>query len=126
MKVIIISIGTLGDVQPSLILGLALLSRDHEVVMVTEEQLRPLIEEMSRGGSAVSPPSPNEDDDNNAPPPYSPPPPPSKLLWRLIEGDKAGVVEQPHVQEMLANGWFLKMMKRSSSDGFPSSGGKVS
>ena len=97
MKVVIVSIGTRGDVQPSLILGLALLSRGHEVVMATKEQLRPLVEEMSRGGSAVSHPSPDDDnDDNNAPPPSSPPPPPSKLSWRLIEGDEAGAVKQPH------------------------------
>jgi sterol 3beta-glucosyltransferase len=110
MKVVIVSIGTRGDVQPSLVLGLALLSRGHEVVMATEERLRPLVEEMSRG-SAVSPPS---DDDDAPPPPSSPPPHPSKLSWRLIEGDEAGAVEQPHVQEMLANGRILKMMKASA------------
>ena len=111
------SIGTRGDVQPSLVLGLALRSRGHEVVMATEERLRPLVEEMSRGSAVSSSSSSSSaaaaaDDDNDAPPP-SPPPHP-QLSWRLIEGDEAGLVEQPHVQEMLANGRMLKMMKASA------------
>jgi hypothetical protein len=33
------------------------------------------------------------------------------LPWRRIEGDETGIIEQPHVQKMLADGQLFKMMK---------------
>ncbi|KAL3775294.1 hypothetical protein ACHAW5_000945 [Stephanodiscus triporus] len=107
MKIAIVSIGTRGDVQPSLVLGLALSSRGHEVVMATEERLRPLVEEMT--ACAVAAASRDDDDDDDMVGVEAPP-----LSWRLIEGDETGVVYQPGVQEMLADGKFLKMMRASA------------
>jgi hypothetical protein len=37
------------------------------------------------------------------------------LPWRRIEGDETGIIEQPHVQKMLADGQLFKMMKVSDS-----------
>lgn len=110
MKIAIVSIGTRGDVQPSLILGLALRMRGHEVVMATEERLRPLVEEITASLSVAASSRNDERDDVGGV--EAPPIPP--LSWRLIEGDETGVVYQPGVQEMLADGKFLKMMKASA------------
>jgi hypothetical protein len=106
MKIAIVSIGTRGDVQPCLVLGLALRSRGHEVVMATEARLRPLVEEMARASSSSSA-VPRDGDDHGveaAPP----------LTWRLIEGDETGIIDQPGIQEILADGKVMKMMKASA------------
>ena len=79
-RIAIVSIGTRGDVQPFVVLGLTLQSRGHNVVMATEDRLKPLVDEMG-------------------------------LPWRRIEGDETGIIEQPHVQKMLADGQLFKMMK---------------
>jgi UDP:flavonoid glycosyltransferase YjiC (YdhE family) len=49
MKIVIATSGTRGDVQPYIALGLELVSRGHEVVLATEQRMKPLVEELGRG-----------------------------------------------------------------------------
>jgi hypothetical protein len=111
MKIVIVSIGTRGDVQPSVLLGLTLRKRGHDVIIATEERLRPLVEEImgpssddgvintaDGAGVEVTPPSSSS----------------SSSYWRLIEGDETGIMNQPHVQEYLANGNLIKIVKATN------------
>ena len=108
MKIVIVSIGTRGDVQPSVLLGLTLRKRGHDVIVATEERLRPLVEEMmgpvgcgvvntATDGVEVTSPSSSSSS--------------SSSYWRLIEGDETGIMIQPNVQEYLANGNLIKIVK---------------
>ena len=108
MKIVIVSIGTRGDVQPSVLLGLTLRKRGHDVIVATEERLRPLVEEImgpsgvintaDGAGVEVTPSSSSS----------------SSSYWRLIEGGETGIMNQPNVQEYLANGNLIKIVKATN------------
>ena len=81
--------------------------------MATEARLRPLVEEMARASSSSSSnssvPRDDDGDDDGAGVEAAP-----ALSWRLIEGDETGIIDQPGIQEMLADGKIMKMMKASA------------
>ena len=49
MKIVIATSGLRGDVQPYIALGLELVDRGHEVVLATEERMKPLVKLLGRG-----------------------------------------------------------------------------
>lgn len=112
MKIVIVSIGTRGDVQPSVILGLALRKRGHDVVVATEERLRPLVDEMMGVVEATA--SSEDDDETGVEVTPSTSPSMSSSYWQLIEGDETGILYQPKIQEYLASRNMLKFFKAAN------------
>ena len=110
MKIVIVSIGTRGDVQPSVVLGQALLKRGHDVVVATEERLRPLVDEMM-GVVTAAAASQDDDDETGVEVTPSSSPSVSSRYWRLIEGDETGILYQPKIQEYFASRKVLKVLK---------------
>jgi len=75
MKIVIAASGTRGDVQPYIALGLELVNRGHEVVLATEERMKPLVELLGPG-----------------------------ITFAQVTGDPQGIILEKKNQKLLAEG----------------------
>ncbi|WIA18325.1 hypothetical protein OEZ85_009790 [Tetradesmus obliquus] len=87
MKIVIVTSGSRGDVQPYVMLGLELQQRGHEVVLATEQRMEQLVKQLGQG----------------------------RLRFFKISGDPTLMIYGKKNQELLAKGSIMKVLQMAEA-----------
>lgn len=90
-KVVIVTSGSRGDVQPYVLLGLEIQSRGYEVVIATEARMQELVQQLGDG----------------------------RLGYYCISGDPTGMLYEQRYQVLLAKGSILPVMRATEQHNKP-------